>query len=560
MNLRTSPLLKLVQHLVIVIVCAMTLSYESICQSNRGFGLSGAITIGGDAYHISGFENRRSPYAYFASGRMSLNYKSFSVPVQLNYSNQEFSYGYSLNRIGITPTYKWAKLHLGWSSMEFSPLVMNRKQFLGAGFELRPGNLYAAGFVGRFENPAAVRDTILYGAILIPSFQRNAVGVSLGFGKTRNKIKLSILSVKDDTLSRQSTPSEVFNILPQDNLVIGLGFKLSPFKNFSIESDLAGSVLTSNKNSEVIEIQEAKFLQKLITPTISTKASGSGEVRFRYSLRNTSFGVEYRRIEPSFRSFGLPFMQNDIQSILGFTSLSLFKSKLLLNAQVGNQTNNLRNNRTFETSRLVTNLNLQLKLSDQLSTNILWTNFINDSEPGAIELSDTLRFTMVSNNMGIIISYRKKEKENRWNFTLGVNRQTLQDLSPINRLSNDVENFQVNVSCSKNFDNKGLQIKSSLLFSKFDGSFRNQKRYGGSIGVVKSISKDKMNVSINSRYFINDVDEFSNGYVINQNGSFSFNVTKMQSVNLRVNHIVKSSQISNNFSELRAGIAYSIRM
>lgn len=530
-----------------------------IGQSQKDFQISGFLGGGADVYSIDGFDNRRSPFAYYLRGGLNLSYKSFSVPFNINYSNQQFSYGYALNRIGISPTYKWIRGHIGWSSMEFSPLVMNRKQFLGLGLELKPGIWSFQGFVGRFENPAAVRDTVLYGAVLIPNFRRNAFGVNLGVGKSKHKINLSLLSVKDDLNMIDNQGNAEIKTLPQDNVVGGLGFKVTPFKGFSLESDMAMSIITNNKNSQELVITEAQFLQKLIKPTLSTQISGSAQARARYAFKQIAIGTEYRRIEPSFRSFGLPFMQNDIETVSAFTNFGLFKSKLMFNGQIGHQSNNLRNNRAFTTTRLVSNANINWKITDQLITNLLWTNFVNDTEPGLLELSDTLRFTMVSDNMGVSINYRKKDKKDRWNFSLSANRQTLQDLSLINRISNDVSNFQINVSGGKKFDALGLGVKGSLMYSKFDGSFRNQKRYGGSLGGDKNLFKDKISLGLTTRFFINDVDEFSNGYVFTGQGLISYIINKKQSINLRTLYINKQSSISNSFSEIRSGLAYSLR-
>lgn len=550
------------QLIIIMLVFLYSMSLNSFklhSQSANDFKINGFLSGGGDLYSISGFENRRSPYAYYLRGGLNFSYKSFSLPVNINYSNQQFSYGYALNRIGISPTYKWIKGHIGWSSMEFSPLVMNRKQFLGLGVELKPGIWTFQGFAGRFENPAAVRDTVLYGAILIPNFRRNAFGVNIGVGKLKNKINLSLLSVQDDLNTLLNNDNSSLRSMPQDNLVGGLGFRITPLKGLTLESDLAASILTNNKNSQELILEEAQFLQSLITPTLSTQISGSAQTKLRYSFKNISLGTEYRRIEPRYRSFGLPFMQNDIQTISAFTNMALFKSKIMLNVQVGHQSNNLRNNRAFTTTRLVSNLNLNWRVTDQFIGNVIWTNFVNDTEPGLLELSDTLRFTMVSDNMGVALNYRKKDKKDRWNFSLSANRQTLQDLSLVNRLNNDIANYQITIAGGKKLDDQGLHIKGSAMYSKFDGSFKNQKRYGGNIGLDKLLFKDKINLGFSTRFFINDVDEFSNGYVFTGQTLINYAIDKKQSLNWRTLYINKKSYISNNYSEIRSGLAYSIR-
>src|SRR5690606_41685729 len=55
------------------------------------------------------------------------------------------------SQFGISPSYKWIKLHLGYRNISFSPLVFDGQSFMGTGIELTPKNLYFGAFYGRLN-------------------------------------------------------------------------------------------------------------------------------------------------------------------------------------------------------------------------------------------------------------------------------------------------------------------------------------------------------------------------------------------------------------------------
>ena len=61
------------------------------------------------------------------------------IPFSLTVSEQERSFRQPFNQFGITPTYKWAKAHLGYSNLTWSPFTWSGQTVLGGGVELNPG-------------------------------------------------------------------------------------------------------------------------------------------------------------------------------------------------------------------------------------------------------------------------------------------------------------------------------------------------------------------------------------------------------------------------------------
>ncbi|MBK8748277.1 MAG: hypothetical protein IPM04_10500 [Saprospiraceae bacterium] len=104
----------------LIIFCLL----DTYSQDKKDFKISGGFSAGGELYDVSGIPERRSPYSYNVNGYVVFSYKDFSLPVSASYRDAQFSYDYTFNRFGITPTYKWIKLHLGWSNLNFLHILI----------------------------------------------------------------------------------------------------------------------------------------------------------------------------------------------------------------------------------------------------------------------------------------------------------------------------------------------------------------------------------------------------------------------------------------------------
>ena len=127
------------------------------------------------------------------------------------------------NRYGVSPYYKWIKLHAGYRSMRFNPYTLNGLQFFGGGIELEPKGFRFGAFYGRFSKPVA-QDT-LASISPFPSYERTGYGVKIGVGSPRNYVDLSMVHVHDDP---SSIPEAVGNarFTPMENLAAGISGRI----------------------------------------------------------------------------------------------------------------------------------------------------------------------------------------------------------------------------------------------------------------------------------------------------------------------------------------------
>lgn len=109
----------------------------------QSFQINGGLTLPNQFYTSDGIDPRRDAIQWRVPANLNLSFLGIQAPFSLAFSdaNRQFNLP-SYTFVGISPSYKWARLHLGDRSLNFSKHTLNAINFRGAGFELRPGKLY----------------------------------------------------------------------------------------------------------------------------------------------------------------------------------------------------------------------------------------------------------------------------------------------------------------------------------------------------------------------------------------------------------------------------------
>ena len=189
-----------------LVALAFVLSASTSAQDLSQIGrknkpsLSGSFSLQGGPYFYSGDGTpRNQPFYWNSTGSITLSIWGWQAPFSYSVGSQERGYTQPFNRYGLSPYYKWVKLHLGYRTMRFNPYTFAGLQFFGAGIELEPKGFRFGAFYGRFNKPIA-QDTL--GAIIpIPAYRRMGMGVKIGAGSRRNYIDLMFFRAEDDASS-----------------------------------------------------------------------------------------------------------------------------------------------------------------------------------------------------------------------------------------------------------------------------------------------------------------------------------------------------------------------
>jgi hypothetical protein len=341
---------------------APTLFAQDIAQlkGQKPVSLSSGFSLGSSFYAADGVENRRAPFAWTLSGSPTLAIYGMKVPFSFSVSNQHRSFQQPFNQVGLTPQYKWVKLHIGYSSARFSQYTLAGRRFLGGGVELTPGK-WRLGYVqGRFQKAVgfdslAVTNAGQYpSAVPIPAFSRYGYAAKLGFGSQKSFIDVSYLKAQDRESSIPIPTALARTLRPAENAVVGLNTQVTLFKKLTWTTDLGVSAYTRDVRSDSVEIPEKyAFMSKFILPRLSSQVQTAGESSLNFRNKFMGLRVQYRRIDPDFKSMGAFFFQTDMEQWLVAPSLNLFKNKLQINGSYGWQNNNISATRSRTTRRTI---------------------------------------------------------------------------------------------------------------------------------------------------------------------------------------------------------------
>lgn len=513
----------------------------------KPFKIGGGISATSTFFESN--RNDRQAFTYNLTGNLNFSLYSFTMPISYNVTNAgnqlDYKIPFDLNRISISPKYKWATVHLGDVSMTFSPYTLAGHQFTGAGVELNPNSpLKFSAMYGRFlkavdddENPKT-----------IPAFKRMGYGTKLAYEQQNHKIGVIGFYAKDEINSIAIVP-DAKNVLPKENLVIGLIGESQISKVLKLSAEYSNS--TINQDLRAQDSESKKGLSGLFLKN-KTSAQNFSAIKFGFDfkLNKMILGTSYERIDPNYQTLGAYFFSNDLENIMINTSRPFLKDKLTMVLNIGIQRDNLDNKKSTSTRRFVGSMNATAKLSDQLLTNFTYSNQstttnanpdqffqINIADPQLNNI-DQLNYRQLSQNASLNTNYNFKPNE--------ISKKNI----VFNYSFNQVANQQAGIirpgqlSSFHNFNagyNYGL-VKSMWNFSSSINYTLNtigrddSRTFGPNFGINKKFLKDKLNTQFSATYNVSQSQQsnssnmglrFNTGYTYLDNHNLSMNASQL---------------------------------
>lgn len=543
------------------------------------FVINGGISTNWRAYHAWGIENRQAPFFYGLNANLNINIYQLNLPFSfvMTARNTESSYpnpkefiealknkadGFQNNfvRVGASPYYKWAKLHLGHRGMNFSPLTMSNLNFFGVGTELSPGKIRLAGMYGRLAN-AEPRNL----SVNEPNpftFDRLGYGMKVGYGTKNDFIDFVMFKAKDDISSFDSLNLEQAEtnqeIVAEENLVLGVILKKKLTERLQVNAEVAGSIFTPDLTAP---IAKSTFLYDERTTSTLKSAMDFG---LNYQFESTTIGLQFKRIEPGYRSLGTYFFNDDIQNITGNVSWLMLKGKMQANATAGMQKNNLDNQEPVETRRMIGSLNLNYALN-KINFAFNYSNYTNDVAYVLNEELDSLNAVVVSQDLGLTTTYNwATSKGNQNILTSSINMQMVTDDIDDPQQSSASQMFVANLAYNLILKETGWKLTARTNYNQNQLSIASTGRWGVGAGATKSFWDRKASTGLDANFYLNTSEGNKNG-VVNLRHRFSYKLKKSHNFNLNTSWItraeigVEEETEGRNFSELMTTFSYAYR-
>lgn len=434
--------------LLVIFISLFTIQFSfsqnlELIGKEKAVKINGGININQIGYLSSDSLSSRDPYSLYLSGNVNVSLYGWNVPFTFTYSNQKTTYTQPFNQYSLHPYYKWIKLHIGYTSMSFSPYTLNGHLFLGAGVELTPqAPVTFSAMYGRLKK--AIEYDSAMAAILPPEYERWGYGIKAGthFDVTdmvNTNIAVTAFHAADKAGTLDYIPDSLGH--PAENFVLSTNIDVSIAGHFTFSTELASSMITSNTKSALSDAGTNKWVRFMNTAygaNASTGQYSATKMNFGYNAEIYSLGIGYERIDPGYETFGAYYFNNDLENVTVNGSLNLLEKKVNLAANVGRQRDNLDDTKTSDMKRWVTALNASYNSGKKLNANISYSSFtshmnirsqfvdINQATP--YDNLDTLNFTQISTSTSASIGYvLKNDEQSRQNLNMNFSHQKASD-------------------------------------------------------------------------------------------------------------------------------------
>ncbi len=549
-----------------------TQNLENLSQQ-KPVSLSGNIDLRGIYYSANGISPRYPSTSYVLSGAPTLNLYGLAIPFAFTFSNQESKIAQPFAQFGLSPTYKWLTLHGGYRNVSFNQFTLGGHTMLGAGIELTPGKFRMGFMYGQLNKATKLDSTTLS---LVPvAFDRSGMAVKIGYGTDKTFFEISALKASDkmgsalfDVSSQQGNPN-LSSTTAAENLALGLNMRISFSSKLSWDTEAGASGYTKDVNSSA-EIDKSKLpisgntLDQLLKVNGTTELYTAVQTALRYKSRSWGLRLQYRRIDPEYKTMGAYFFNSDIENITVAPQFSIFKNKFRFNGSIGLQRDNLNKQKKSESKKVIGSANLSTDFTEKLGLDINYSNYSNNQTPNALKISDTVRITQTTQNLSINPRYTILGEKQSNSIMLSYNLMDLQDFNNTysqDSKSRNLSSQNIFLNYNLSFNTSNFSIYSTLNYTTITGSYLSDKNYGVTLGSDKSWKDNKFNLRGSVSYLLGDRGG-EKSTIINGNFGATYQVNRHHRFALNSFLISNSPQTASStnlkYTEIRGEVSYNL--
>jgi hypothetical protein len=524
--------------------------------------LSGGITARAILYDANGIVNRRQPFSYTFTGSPTISIlNSFTIPLAFTYSEQDRSFRQPFNQFGMSPYYKWITVHAGYRNINYSQFTLGGHTFLGAGVELHPG-IFRFGFIsGRFNRATPVDTSVR--SFQPYTYSNHGIAGKIGIGKGSNFFEVSMLKAKDDSSSVHPRTEFKGMVTPAENIVIGINGQIKFLKDFTFAIEAATSLYTRNLNNRTALSDSAnkgftKILGSFINTNVTTERYNAIQSSLGFHQKIFSARLQYRRVDPDYKSMGGYFFNSDIENVTFAPSLNLLKNKFKFGGSIGYQHDNLKKQKQTTSSRIIGSANLTTEFNDHFGIDFSYSNYSNTQLRKTILLGNTFRIAQVSKNYSFTPRYILATEKYVHSLVFSANYnvfssvdKTIDNLSDT-KSNNYLLNYQITLVP------KNLTYIFNLNYTDVKSASYEDGNYGVTLGVNKVMNNSKLTMGWLGS-FLKGLHGKSTGLILNQNVNVNYRINKHHGFGTTLSYINNKSQqtlVTPSYSEWQADLNY----
>lgn len=527
----------------------------------KPFAISGSIGLNSSFYSVSGIPERQAPFAYGINANATITVYGISMPFSFAWfnNNKKGSFSQPFNRFGISPTYKWLTVHLGYRNLSFSEFTLNGYTFLGAGVEAKPGKFRLGAVYGKFNQNSSFN---LAMADSIPKMTRMGWAAKVGYGTENRFVDLSVLRIGDNP--KNFDPSKIKDGMstPEQNIAFGLTsrFEITPQLMFTFDGSY--SFYTQDRTvaeSDSVGDPMLRFAGNFITVNNTSTYFKAFKTSLNYRFTPTIVsGIEYRRIDPGFRSMGSYFFNNDVQHITLNQTLGLMENKLNLRGSLGIQSDNLNGEKANTAKRVIGSLSGSYNINQHWGIDGSFSNFSTNQRAYKQTATDTLRIYQINRTISLSPRYVKATETRSHMVMLNLNYTTLDDKNKKTADMTDTDTYMAMLMYNLGFPALKMNVSAGANYTMMTNKNFENVLIGGNLNLSKTLFEDKLSLNWSNNVMSNTIND-DNGLIINSalNAAYRFHPKHSLSLNFNVinNRFAEAATVPS-YNEIRGDIGY----
>lgn len=526
----------------------------SSISKEKKLEISGQLGASLVFYNVVGREANRPAFSWMLTGNPVLTVYGITLPFFFTVSEQERSFQQPFNRFGVSPSWKWAKLHLGYRNLSFSKYTLGGHIIMGAGGEFTPGKFRIGMMYGTLLRP------VQFGSPLqttytqqVPTYRRNGMAFRFGYGTASNSADL-ILFRGTDLLG--SLPDASLSLLPASNIVVSLVTHQKFLKNFVFDLEAANSIYTEDKRLEGKPgMTLIPLLSQLIENNISTASTTAIDASLGYVSTQFDLKMRFRQIDPGFRSMGTYFMQNNMRNITVEPAIRLADNKYLISGSLGFQHDNLKKSLARQTNRTIGSVRVAANPFKWYRADITYSNYDISQKSGYNPLDPEGAINLISQTTSSInlmqnLSFTGERLSQ--NIMLNLNHQLLYD-----HVSHPWRSYKTSVVMGSyiiGYLPLSINLALSYSYSSFDIPTAENIFHGPTASLSATVLKGKLNMSATGSRLSMITDDALSGHLTTATFAATARITRMHSVRTRI--YLNKSTGTNSFTETKGEVGY----
>lgn len=514
-------------------------------------GLNGQLQFNS----ISGAPARRDPFNYFLSGHLQLDILGVQAPLSLAFADGNTTYrlpAYAL--VGLSPSYKWATLHLFRRNLHFSDYTFSDHGFNGVGLELKPGRLRVMGMYGQLRK--ARLEDYGYRQELDPHYTRRGYALRLGYQHQQDELYATVFKAADDPASL--TLHDSLGIRPQENVVLGLEGKKHVSKSLTLKAEYAYSLLSP---LHPWPGRAAYKLERLFSPFMPVNATSQSSSAYNFGIdfspvKTWALSIQYERVNPNFISLGTLNYRNDFENAtVGYRGL--LAKKIALQGRMGIERNNLDQHELESRRRFLLSAQVNVPVTPHWQNGLAYTNFrqttriIANTDP--LNPVDSIFLGSINHQWSYHASYQLRPAQR---LMLSATLQSANSIlyEQITAATSTIKNASLSYHYAP--PKAKLSGQASLLWHNITQSTLTTAVWSPAISVQYK-PQDKLQCTFLLMNNFVRQQNTSGSQILRLQFTTQYTLSKQQKILLRLQGLRRSGAVSNNFSEGYGTLGYS---